>query len=70
MALILCLPSDDALCLIQFYTKISSTVRSFRTDTVFLLNITNQNNSEKNGGVMVLVLSTLSDKALYLYQVS
>ena len=70
MALILCLPSDDALCLFQFYTKISSTVRSFRTDTVFLLNITNQNNSEKNGGVMVLVLSTLSDKALYLYQVS
>ena len=52
------------------FIEISLTVQSFKTDTVFLLNITNnQNNSEKNGGVMVLALYALSDEALYLYQV-
>ena len=38
--------------------KISLTVQSFGTDTIFILNI-----PEKNGGVMVLVLSILSDEA-------
>ena len=53
------------------FIEISLTVQSFKTDTVFLLNITNnQNNSEKkNGGIMVLALYALSDEALYLYQV-
>ena len=37
-------------------TKISLTVQSFKTDTIFILNIPKENNSEKNGGVMVLVL--------------
>ena len=51
--------------------KISLTVQSFRTDTIFILNIPKENNSEiKNGGVMVLVLCLLSDEALYLFQVS
>ena len=52
------------------FKKISLTVHCFRTDTIFLLNITNQNNSDKNGGVMVLVLYTLCDEAFYLYKVS
>ena len=50
--------------------KISLTVQSFRIDTIFILNTTKENNSEKNGGVMVLVLCILSDDALYLFQVS
>ena len=50
--------------------KISLIVQSFRSDTIFILNIIKENNSEKkNGGVMVLVLCTLSGEALYLYQV-
>ena len=48
--------------------KISLIVQSFRTDTIFILNITKENNFEKNGGVMVLVLCILSDEALYLFQ--
>ena len=52
--------------------KISLTVQSFRTDTIFILTIPKQNNSEKNGGLwflfcaycpMVLVLCILSDDA-------
>ena len=50
--------------------KISLTVQSFRTDTIFILNIHKENNSEKNGGVIVLSLCLLSDEALYLFQVS
>ena len=50
--------------------KISMTVQSFRTDTIFILNIPKENNSETNDGVMVLVLCILSDDALYLFQVS
>ena len=50
--------------------KISLIVRSFRTDIICILNITNENNSGKNGGVMALVLYTFSDEALYLHQVS
>ena len=35
--------------------KISLTVQSFRTETIFILNIPKENNSEKqNGGVTVL----------------
>ena len=50
--------------------KISLTVQSFRIDIIFILNIPEENNSKKNGGVMVLVLCILSDEALYLFQVS
>ena len=50
--------------------KISMTVQSFRNDTIFILIIPKENNSEKkNGGVMVLVLCILSNEALYLCQV-
>ena len=50
--------------------NVSLTFKSFRTDTIFILNIPKENNSEKkNGGVMVLVLFILSDEALYLFQV-
>ena len=51
--------------------KISLTVQSLRTDTIFVLNIPKENNSEKkNGGVIVLVLCILSNEALYMFQVS
>ena len=50
--------------------KVSLTVQSFRTDTIFILNIPKENNSEKNDGVMVLVLCILSNEALYLFQMS
>ena len=49
--------------------KISLIVQSFRADTIFILNIPKENYSEKNGGVMVLVLCILSDEALYLFKV-
>ena len=52
--------------------KISLTVQSFRTDTIFILNtnIPYENNSEKNCGVMVLVLCISSNEALCFFQVS
>ena len=50
--------------------KISLTVQSFRTNTIFILNIPKESNSEKKRWVMVLVLCILSDEALYLFQVS
>ena len=49
--------------------KISLTVQSFRTGTIFILNIPKENNSEKRL-VMVLVLCILPDEALYMFQVS
>ena len=45
--------------------KISLTVQSFRTDTIFILNIPKENSSEKK-----IVLCILFDEALYLFQVS
>ena len=61
MALILCIK----------IMKISLTVQTFRTDTIFILNIPQENNSEKkNGGVMVLIFCILSDEALCWFQVS
>ena len=69
MALILCIPSDTASYFSKIM-KISLTVQSFRTDTIFILNIPKENNSEKSDGVMVLVLCLLSIEALYLFQVS
>ena len=50
--------------------KISLAVQSFKTDTIFILNIPKENNAEKNGGVMVLALRILSIEALYLFQIS
>ena len=48
--------------------RTSLTVQSFRTYTIFILNIPQKNNS--NGGVKVLVLYILSNEALYLFKVS
>ena len=50
--------------------KDSLTVQSFRTDTIFILNIPKENNSEKKGGFVVLVLCILSDEAIYLFKCS
>ena len=70
MALILCIPSDVASYLFKDYVSFFDK-QSFRTDTIFILNISRENNSEKkNGGLMVLVLGILSAEALYLFQVS
>ena len=43
---------------------------SFRTDTIFTLNIPKENSSAKNGGVKVLFIYILSADALYLFQLS
>ena len=43
--------------------KVSLTVQNFRTDTIFKLYIPKENNSAKNGEVMVLVLCLLSSEA-------
>ena len=59
MALILCILSDVASYLFKDYESFFA-VQSFRTDTIFILN--KENNSEKNGGVMVLVLCILSNE--------
>ena len=48
--------------------KISLTAQSFRTDTIFILKIPKENNSEKKWWVMVLVLCILFDEAVYLFQ--
>ena len=48
--------------------KISLKVQSFRTDAIFILNISKENNSEKKGRVMVLNLCILSNEASFLFQ--
>ena len=60
MALILCILPDVASYLFKDYKNF---FESFRTDIIFILNILKENNSEQNGGVMVLLLCILSDKA-------
>ena len=50
--------------------KISLTVQSFKTDTIFILNIPTDNICEKNDGVMVLAHCILSDEAFYSFQVA
>ena len=48
--------------------KFFLTAQSFRTDTIFILNIPEENNSEiKNGGIMVLVLCILPNEAFFLH---
>ena len=66
MALILCITPDVASYLFKDYEK----VKSFRTDTIVILNIPKENKSEKKCGIIVLVACILSDEALYLFQVS
>ena len=62
MALILYKPSDVASYFSNIM-KISLTVQSFRTNTIFILNIPKENNSEKKWWIMVLVLCILSNEA-------
>ena len=69
--------SDDGLCLYQVSRKYlkgfqsySADVICYLEDVICTLKFAMGHNSVKNvGGVMVLVLSTLFDNALYLYQV-
>ena len=70
MVLNLCISSDDALYLYQVSRKYLKGFQSCEEDAVCILKFSRGHNSENSvGGVMALVLSTLSDGVLYLYQV-
>ena len=62
--------SDDALYLYQVSRKYLKGFQSYQEDAVCILKFSKLQNSVNSvGGVMVFVLSTLSDSVLYLYQV-
>ena len=66
--LILCISSDDALYLYQVSRKYLKGFQSYLEDAVCILKFSKRRNSVNSvGGVIVLVLSTLSDSVLYLY---
>ena len=68
MVLNFCTSSDDALYLYQVSRKYLQEFQSYREDAICILKFSKGHNSVNNvGGVMVLVLSTLSDGVLYLY---
>ena len=70
MVLYLCTSSDDALYLYQVSRKYLKGFQSYQEDAVCILKYSKEHNSvNSEGGVMALVLSTLSDDVLYLYQV-
>ena len=70
MVLNLCTLPDDVLCLYQFSRKYLKGFQSCREDAVCILNFSKGHNSLNSvGGVMTLVLFTMSDSVLYLYQV-
>ena len=48
--------------------KISLTVQRFRTNTIFILHIPNESNSEKRVELVVLVLCILSDEVYICYK--
>ena len=61
---------DNALYLYQVSRKYLRGFQSYREDTVCILKFSKGHNSENSvGGVMALVLSTLLDSVLYLYQI-
>ena len=65
MVLNLCISSDDALYLYQVSRKYLKGFQSYSEYTVCILKFSKGHNSVKSvGGVMVLVLSTLSDSVL------
>ena len=67
----LCTSSGHALYFYQVLWNYLERYQSYRADTITILKISKGNYSAKNvGGVMVLNLSTSSDHALYLCQVS
>ena len=72
MVLNLCISSDNALYLYQVSRKYLKGSQSYQKDAVYILKFSKGHNSvnrvDRVGGVMALVLSTLSDGVLYLYQ--
>ena len=61
--------SDDALYLYQVSRKYLKGFQSHLEDAVCIMKFSKRHNSVNSvGGVMVLVLSTLSVSVLYLYQ--
>ena len=70
MVLNLCISPDDALYLYQVSRKYLKGFQSYQEDAVCILKFSKGHNSVKSvGGIMALVLFTLSDGVLYLYQV-
>ena len=65
MALILCIPSNVASYLFKDY-EISLTVQSFKTDTIFILNILKENNSEKKMLELWFLFSAYCPMKLYI----
>ena len=70
MVLYLCTSSDDALYLYHVSRKYLKGFQSYQEDAVCILKFSKGHNSvNSEGGVMALVLSTLSEGVLCLYQV-
>ena len=70
MVLNLCTLPDYALYLYQVSRKYLKGFQSYREDAICILKFSKGHNSvNMEDGVMVLVLSTLSDGVLNLYQV-
>ena len=70
MVLYLCTSPDDLLYLYQVPRKYLKGFQSYQEDAVCILKFSKGHNSvNSEGGVMALVLSTLSDGTLDLYQV-
>ena len=70
MELNLCISPDDALHLYQVSRKYLKGFQSYQEDAVSILKFSKGYISVNSvGEVMALVLSTLSDSVLYLYQV-
>ena len=61
--------SDDALYLYQVLWKYLKGFQSYWGNTIFILIFTKGHNFVKHADVKLLVLFTLSDDALYFYQV-
>ena len=70
MVLNLCLSPDNALYLYHVVRKYLKGFQSYQKDAVCILKFSKGHNFVNSlGGVMALVLSTLSDNVLYLSQV-
>ena len=70
MVLYFCTSPDDALYLCQVSRKYLKGFQSYQEDAVCILKFSKGHNSVNSEiGVMALILSTLSDSVLYLYQV-
>ena len=65
MALILCIPSDVASYLFKDYKNFFDSSR-FRTDTIFILNIPKENNSEKKMVELWFLFSAYCPMKLYI----